>query len=552
MQTFLPYADFTASAEVLDSRRLGKQRVETYQILRALTFPVYAWKNHPAVRMWRGFVPALVAYGLATCASWERRGYTDTVAASMLEFTGGRRPDEEQLAVRGQLPPWLGMGPLHLSHRSALVRKEPEYYRRFFPEVRDDLPYLWPDPAFPRWPARGRDLELSVALAELGLPAARTGQQEAVQAVLAGRDVLVTMRPGHGGSTTGLLAALAGPGPTLWVSRQAGPAVDRLDEPPLAAPGTGAEPRAADPPAPRPAARAATGPVARAPGPEDLAAMAAEAAAAPDLIFLRPGQLLEPRVLDSVSAAKPMLLVVDGCAELTGPDGAAVAAARAALGSPPLLALTGPADAARRAGTGALLGLRAPARAGGGWDRPGVFLAARVLPTEVARRGALAHAVQLAPGPGLVVAPDRVRSERLAAALVRAGVRAAAVAPGMRPGRVADAIARYRTGRLAALVFPAGAPPQLGRARVHFVHLAGPPDDLAELHRLVGLADRPAPTRSELLLLAGEVGPALEPYVRSAGCRREVLLEPFGEPVTVPCRRCDSCAAAAESQDGLP
>ena len=36
MQTFLPFADFAASAAVLDDRRLGKQRVETLQVLRAL------------------------------------------------------------------------------------------------------------------------------------------------------------------------------------------------------------------------------------------------------------------------------------------------------------------------------------------------------------------------------------------------------------------------------------------------------------------------------------------------------------------------------------
>ena len=58
MQTFLPYPDLRASCVVLDDRRLGKQRVETFQILRALTWPEYAWKNHPAVRMWRGFLPA--------------------------------------------------------------------------------------------------------------------------------------------------------------------------------------------------------------------------------------------------------------------------------------------------------------------------------------------------------------------------------------------------------------------------------------------------------------------------------------------------------------
>ena len=36
MQTFLPYPDFTQSAKTLDYRRLGKQRVEAWQILNAL------------------------------------------------------------------------------------------------------------------------------------------------------------------------------------------------------------------------------------------------------------------------------------------------------------------------------------------------------------------------------------------------------------------------------------------------------------------------------------------------------------------------------------
>lgn len=55
MQTFLPYSDFRRTARVLDVRRLGKQRVETLQILRALTFDDYGWRNHPAVTMWVGY-----------------------------------------------------------------------------------------------------------------------------------------------------------------------------------------------------------------------------------------------------------------------------------------------------------------------------------------------------------------------------------------------------------------------------------------------------------------------------------------------------------------
>ena len=39
MQTFVPYSDFDRCAEVLDDRRLHKQRVEALQLMRAPTWP---------------------------------------------------------------------------------------------------------------------------------------------------------------------------------------------------------------------------------------------------------------------------------------------------------------------------------------------------------------------------------------------------------------------------------------------------------------------------------------------------------------------------------
>ena len=53
MQTFLPYPSFEESSVVLDSPRLGKQRVETLQILRAVLLPSYGWQRHPVTQMWR-------------------------------------------------------------------------------------------------------------------------------------------------------------------------------------------------------------------------------------------------------------------------------------------------------------------------------------------------------------------------------------------------------------------------------------------------------------------------------------------------------------------
>ena len=128
MQTFFPYPDPRASAAVLDDRRLGKQRVETFQVLRALTWPTYGWKHHPVVRMWRGFVPALVSYGLACIDEWRSRGHADGTRSALLAFTDGREPGWDELHHAGAVQPWVGAEALHLSHRSALVRKEPEHY----------------------------------------------------------------------------------------------------------------------------------------------------------------------------------------------------------------------------------------------------------------------------------------------------------------------------------------------------------------------------------------------------------------------------------------
>jgi hypothetical protein len=151
MQTFLPVADFTDSARLLDSPRLGKQRVETLQILRAIELPDYGWANHPAVLMWRGRTPALVAYGLAMARMWRERGFADSTARQIGEFAPDvvDRPQDE-LAAAGLLPSWLGNEDLHRSHRSNLIAKDPAFYRSRFAErfgaEPDDLPYVWPAP----------------------------------------------------------------------------------------------------------------------------------------------------------------------------------------------------------------------------------------------------------------------------------------------------------------------------------------------------------------------------------------------------------------------
>jgi hypothetical protein len=66
----------------------------------------------------------------------------------VLEFApalaGGLGSPEAAALVATDLPLWLGDAAVHRSHRSKLVQKEPEWYRGRFPDVPDDLDYVWP------------------------------------------------------------------------------------------------------------------------------------------------------------------------------------------------------------------------------------------------------------------------------------------------------------------------------------------------------------------------------------------------------------------------
>jgi hypothetical protein len=140
MQTFLPYSSFTQSAQALDNRRLNKQLVEVQQILKALSDPGYAWQNHPAVNMWRGYDWALVEYGLACYCEWMIR-HTQGRRGGKLTHKSGAFIVNYRASGLPALPSWLG-GPIHASHRAALKHKDPVFYAGF--EEDAAMNYHWP------------------------------------------------------------------------------------------------------------------------------------------------------------------------------------------------------------------------------------------------------------------------------------------------------------------------------------------------------------------------------------------------------------------------
>ena len=140
MQTFLPYADYKQSANVLDMKRLGKQRVEVLQLLNSITAldkgsPKKGWKNHPCHKMWQNHKNALIEYGLAICDEWKSRGYKDTCWEKIHCHYDYTKSNDK--------PTFIGNEEFHLSHKSMLIQKKPEYYKQLWPEVPMDMNYVW-------------------------------------------------------------------------------------------------------------------------------------------------------------------------------------------------------------------------------------------------------------------------------------------------------------------------------------------------------------------------------------------------------------------------
>jgi hypothetical protein len=137
VNTFLPWPDITKTAKSLDDKRLGKQRVEALQILRANLGLTVGWRNHPAAVMWRGHEGYLYMYTNAMCIEWRQRGFEDNVQARLQEIYA------EHDLQGWDKPWWWGIDEFHKSHRSNLKRKDPVWYRF---RVRKDLLYKWPMP----------------------------------------------------------------------------------------------------------------------------------------------------------------------------------------------------------------------------------------------------------------------------------------------------------------------------------------------------------------------------------------------------------------------
>ena len=140
MQTFLPYKSFKKSFKVLDYKRLGKQRVEAYQVLNVLLdrTTTGGWRNHPITKMWKGYENSLKHYLNLCIEEWMERGYNNTMNFESIEG---------DLVI----PHWLGNELFHSSHRANLLRKDYDYYSQFGWKENSSNPYAWYDTDKHQW-----------------------------------------------------------------------------------------------------------------------------------------------------------------------------------------------------------------------------------------------------------------------------------------------------------------------------------------------------------------------------------------------------------------
>jgi ATP-dependent DNA helicase RecQ len=353
------------------------------------------------------------------------------------------------------------------------------------------LPGLGPPPPEPV--ARSRDPD--GALHELfGFPAFRPGQREAVEAAVAGRDVLVVMPTGSGKSLCYQLPALMRADLTLVVSPLVSLMQDQVEA----------------------LERVAPGRVGLVNAQQDSAVnrRVIERAAAGELrlLYVAPERFSSPGFLERIRRARIGLFVVDEahCVSQWGhdfrPDYFRLADAARWLGAGAILASTATATPQVAADIVGRLGLRDPVRVATGFDRPNLSFAVVPCPNKpAAHRGIAAALAEPGALPAIVYAGTRADCERLAARLgADLGVEAIAYHAGLPRDARAEAQRRFMSGDAPVVVATNAFGMGVDKADVRTVCHESVPSSIEAYYQEAGRAGRDGAPARCLLFATGK------------------------------------------------
>ncbi|MGE5601859.1 MAG: RecQ family ATP-dependent DNA helicase [Nitrososphaerales archaeon] len=246
----------------------------------------------------------------------------------------------------------------------------------------------------------------------LGFDKLRPGQQQVIEAVLAGRDTLAVMPTGSGKSAIYQIAGALIPGVTIVVSPLIALQKDQLD---ALAEGEIGEAAAVN---------SALGELAREEALDDMEQDRLE------FILMAPEQFNNEETMQRLEQNPPSLFVVDEahCISEWGhdfrPDYMKLGAVIERLGHPTVLALTATAAPPVRREIIERLGMRDARTIVRGFDRPNIWLGVVTVQDESAKEKALVKRVAAAQKPGIVYVATRKHAAEVTAKLREAGVNA--------------------------------------------------------------------------------------------------------------------------------
>ncbi|MBV9281943.1 MAG: ATP-dependent DNA helicase RecQ [Chloroflexi bacterium] len=250
----------------------------------------------------------------------------------------------------------------------------------------------------------------------------RPGQEEAIGAVLAGRDTLVVMPTGSGKSAIYQIAGLMLSGPTVIISPLIALQRDQVEA--LEGRGVGE-------------AAVVNSTLGRGAREEALEGLEEETLR---FLFLAPEQFNNEETLERLGRAAPALFVVDEahCISEWGhdfrPEYLRLGAVAEALSHPTVLALTATASPPVRQEIMERLAMRDPKAIVQGFDRPNIWLGVEKFQDERSKSRALLERVVEASKPGIVYVATRRHAEEIAASLRERGVVADPYHAGMAAG----------------------------------------------------------------------------------------------------------------------